>query len=257
MPEQMPMRTVARSVRIVDGSRSVHPNGRFPTAAMVLLGILALVPLLLAIVDDRAGFRLVMLSLAFYAGMLAVALSLWARSLRERLVRTATTGPLRFTPAVHVRVALWLVPAIGMLPALTNLLVRTLGLATMDGRLLEWGPYALGLVSLVGLGRELMALRTPLGLVVDERGLHGVRGAASIEASWDQIGTVDVAGPHGPKLTISITGRMPAIIDAHRLGSDPAAVAAVLTFFRDHPDRRPSLADGTAAMQTVTGELQP
>ncbi|MCP1428053.1 hypothetical protein J3D45_000551 [Microbacterium foliorum] len=84
-----------------------------------------------------------------------------------------------------------------------------------------------------------------------------MRGAASIEASWDQIGTVDVAGPHDPKLTISITGRMPAIIDAHRLGSDPAAVAAVLAFFRDHPDRRPSLADGTAAMQTVTGELQP
>ncbi|WP_447913925.1 hypothetical protein [Microbacterium phyllosphaerae] len=141
MPEQMPMRTAARSVRIVDGSRSVHPNGRFPTAALALLGILALVPLLLAIVD--------------------------------------------------------------------------------------------------------------------ERGLHGVRGSASIEASWDQIGTVDVVGLHGPKLAISVADQMPAIVDTHRIGSDPAAVAAVLIFFRDHPDHRQSLADGTTAMQTVTGALQP
>ncbi|KQQ67293.1 hypothetical protein [Microbacterium sp. Leaf320] len=252
----MPMRTVARSPRIVDGSRRVHPSG-VPTAALVLLGLLALLPLLLAVVDDRSGFRLVMLSLALYAGMLVVALSLWARSLRERLVRIATTGPLRFTPPVRVRAALWLVPTIGMLPAVANLLVHTLGLPTMGGRLLEWGPYALGLVSLVGLVRELVALRTPLGLLVDGRGLHGVRGSASIEASWDEIDTVDVVGPHGPKLAISIVGQTPAIIDAHRLGSDPASVVRVLAFFRDHPDQRPSLADGMTAMQIVTGELQP
>ncbi len=257
MAEPMPMRTVARSPRIVDGSRLVHPSGRFPTAALVLLGLLALLPLLLAVVDDRSGFRLVMLSLALYAGMLVVALSLWSRSLRERLIRLATTGPLRFTPPVRVRVALWLVPTIGMLPAVANLLVQTLGLPTMGGRLLEWGPYALGLVSLVGLGRELAALRTPLGLLVDERGLRGVRGSASIEASWDEIGTVDVVGPHGPKLAISIVGQTPVIIDAHRLGSDPASVVRVLAFFRDHPDRRHVLSDGTTAMQTVSGELQP
>lgn len=257
MAEHMLTRTVARSPHVVDGSRSVHPNGRFPTAALALLGFLPLLLLLLAVVDDRAGFRLVMLSLALYTGMLTVALSLWVRSLRERLVRIATTGPLRFTPPVRVRVALWLVPAIGMLPALANLLVLTLDLPTMGGRLLEWGPYALGLVSLVGLGRELIALRRPLGLVVDDRGLRGVRGSASIEASWDQIGTVGVVGPHGPKLAISITGEMPAIVDARRIGSDPAAVAAVLMFFRDHPDHRQSLADGITAMQTVAGELQP
>lgn len=143
-----------------------------------------------------------------------------------------------------------------MLPAITNLLVQALGLPTMGGRLLEWGPYVLGLVSLVGLGRELVALRTPLGLVVDERGPHGVRGSAPIEASWAEIGAVDVVGPHGPKLTISVAGRTPAIVDAHRLGSDPAAVVAVLAFFRDHPDHRHSLTDGITAMQTVTGALR-
>jgi len=235
----------------------VHPSTRLPIAALVVLGLLALVPLLLAIVDDRSGFRLVMLSLALYVGTLAVALSIWARSLRERLVRIATTGPLRFTPPLRVRVALWLVPTLGMLPAIANLIVQALGLPTMGGRLLEWGPYALGLVSLFGLGRELVALRTPLGLVVDERGLHGVRGSAPIDASWVEIGTVDVVGSSGPTLTISVAGRTPSIVDAHRLGSDPAAVVAVLAFFRDHPDQRHSLTDGITAMQTVTGALRP
>lgn len=251
----MLMKTIARSPHLVDGSRSVHPNGRFPAAAPLLLGLLAFLPLLLAVVDDRSGFRLVMLSLALYAGMLAIALACWVRSLRERLVRISTTGPLRFTPPVRVRLALWLVPIIGIIPALTNLVVQTLGLPTMGGRLLGWGPYALGLVSLVGLGRELAALRTPLGLVADEHGLRGVRGSASLDASWDEIGAVDPGGPHGPKLTISVPGRTPVTVDAHRLGSDPAAVAVVLAFFRDTPDRRHVLADGMTAMQTVTGEL--
>ncbi len=249
------MKTVARSTRIVDGSRSVHPNDRSPTPALVLLGILAFLPLILAVVDGRSGFRLVMLSLAVYAGMLTIALSLWGRSLRERVVRISTDGPLRFTPPGRVRAALWLVPTIGLLPAVANLLVQVLGLPTMGGRLLEWGPYALGLVSLIGLGRELSALRTPLGLVVDDRGLHGVRGSTSVEASWDEIGAVELVGPHGPKLTISISGQTPAIIDTHRLGSDPAAVVAVLAFFRDHPEHRHSLADGGAAMQTAVDEL--
>lgn len=249
------MKTVARSAGIVDGSRSVHPKRRPPTGALVLLGILALLPLLLAVVDGRSGFRLVMLSLAVYAGMLVVALSLWVSSLRERLVRISTDGPLRFTPPGGVRAAVWLVPTIGILPAVTNLLVQMLGLPTMGGRLLEWGPYALGVVSLIGLGRELSALRTPLGLVVDERGLRGVRGSTSLEASWDEVGAVELVEPHGPKLTISMSGRTPAIIDAHRLGSDPAAVVAVLAFFRDHPEHRRSLADGGTAMQTAIAEL--
>ncbi|WP_336500289.1 hypothetical protein [Microbacterium paraoxydans] len=68
------MNTVARSPRIVDGSRSVHPNGRFPSAALGLVGILPLLPLLLAIMDTRPGFRLILIALALYAGMLAVAL---------------------------------------------------------------------------------------------------------------------------------------------------------------------------------------
>lgn len=251
------MKTVARSPHIVDGSRSVHPKGRFPTAALVIVIALPLLPLLLAAVDARPGFRLIMLSLALYAGMLAVALAFWVRSLRERLVRIATSGPLRFTPDPRVRAALWLVPIIGLMPAVMNLVVQVLGLPTMGGRLLEWGPYVLGAVSVVELARQILALRTPVGLVVDEHGLHGVRGSASIEASWGEVGAVDPVGPHGPKLTIALAGRMPAVVDAHHLGSDPASVAAVISFFRDAPEHRPALADGITAMRTVIGEPQP
>lgn len=251
------MPDTARTVRLIDGSRSVHPTGRVPTAALLIMIALPLLPLVLAVVDGRPGFRLVMLSLAVCACALTVALFVWARSLRERVVRISTVGPLRFTPPGSVRTALWLVPVTGMLPAVMNLVVQTSGLPTMGGRLLEWGPYVLGLISLVGLGRQFAALRTPLGLVVDERGLHGVRGSASLEAPWGEVGTVDLVGPHGPKLTISITGSTPVMIDAHHLGSDPAAVVAVITFFRDAPDRRHVLTDGILAMQTVEQSLAP
>lgn len=253
----MLMKTIARSPRIVDGSRSVHPKGHFPVAALMIVGVLPLLPLLLAVVDGRSGFRLVMLSLAVYAGTLAVALVVRAKSLRERLVRVSTVGPLRFTPSGGARAVLWLVPAVGVLPAVVNVLVQTLGLPTMGGRLLEWGPYVLGLASVIGLGREILSLRTPLGLVVDHRGLRGVRGSASLDAPWEQIGAVDLVGPHGPKLAVSIAGRAPAIIDAHYLGSDPAAVVAVIALFRDAPDRRQALTDGVTAMRAVEHSLAP
>lgn len=250
------MNTVARSPRIIDGSRSVHPTGRFPSAALVLVGILPLLPLLLAVVDARPGFRLVMISLTVYAAMLAVALWFWVRSLRERLIRIAATGPLRFTPPGGVRLSPWLVPVTGLLPAAVTFLVQTLGLPTLGGRLLEWGPYILAIVSLFGLGREILAFRRTLGLVVDERGLHGVRRAAPLEASWNEIGAVTPVGPHGPKLAVSFAGRVPVIVDAHHLGSDPAAVAAVVSFFRDRPEQRHMLANGTDAMRTVEGALR-
>ncbi|EYT60894.1 hypothetical protein D514_0105330 [Microbacterium sp. UCD-TDU] len=232
------MNTVARSPRIVDGSRSVHPNGRFPTAALVVVGVLPLVPLLLAVVDARPGFRLVLLSLTVYAATLAVALWFWVRSMRERLIRIAETGPLRFAPPGGVRTTQWLIPMAGLLPAAMTYLVQILGLPTMSSRLLDWGPYLLAAVSLVSLGREVMSLRRPLGLAVDERGLHGVRRSAPLEASWEEIGTVTPVGPYGPKLAVSVAGRAPVIVDAHHLGSDPAAVAAVVSFFRDSPEQR-------------------
>ncbi|WP_158297195.1 hypothetical protein [Zhihengliuella sp. ISTPL4] len=250
------MNTVARSPHIVDGSRSVHPNGRFPSAALVLVGVLPLLPLLPAIVDTRPGFRLILISLVLYTAVLAVALWSWVRSLRERLIRVSARGPLRFTPSPGVRISSWLVPVTGLLPAAATFLVQSLALPTMGGRLLEWGPYVLAVVSLVGLGREILAQGQPLGLVLDERGLHGVRRSARVDATWEEIGTTAPVGPHGPKLAISIAGRAPVILDAHHLGSDPAAVASAVSFFRDAPDQRPALVDGVAAMRTVESTLR-
>ena len=252
----MPMNTVARSPHIVDGSRSVHPHGRFPSAALVLVGILPLLPLMLAIVDTRPGFRLILISLALYAATLAVALWFWVRSLRERLIRIEASGPLRFSPSTGVRISSWLVPVTGLLPAAATFLVSILGLPTMGGRLLEWGPYVLAIVSLIGLGRGALSLRRPLGLVLDEHGLHGVRGSAPLEADWSEIGTVTPVGPHGPKLAVSVTGLAPVVVDAHHLGSDPAAVSAVVSFFRDTPEQRHTLAHGIAAMRAVETALR-
>lgn len=251
------MNTIARSPHIVDGSRSVHPKGRFPAAALLIVGLLPILPLLLAVVDSRSGFRLLMLSLAVYAAALLVALWFWARSLRERLVRVSTDGPLRFAPDARVRAALWLVPIAGLLPSVANIAVHAFSLPTMNSRLLDWGPYVLGLVSVVELVRQIAAVRTPLGLVVDERGLHGVRGSASVEIPWEDVDGVEPLGPHGPKLSIAIAGRAPVIIDAHHLGSDPAAVTVVIAYFRDNPDQRHVLADGVTAMRTVADALQP
>lgn len=253
----MPSRTVARSPHIVDGSRSVHPKGHFPTAALLIVGLLPILPLLLAVVDSRSGFRLLMLSLAVYAAALLLALWFWARSLRERLVRVAAAGPLRFTPDARARAALWLVPTVGLLPSVANIVVHAAGLPTMNSRLLDWGPYVLGLVSLVELARQIAAVRTPLGLVVDERGLHGVRGSASVEIPWEDIDGVEPLGPHGPKLSIASAGRAPVIIDAHHLGSDPAAVAVAISYFRDNFDQRHLLADGVTAMRTLADALHP
>ncbi len=246
------MKTIARTPHLVDGSRSVHPTGRFPTASLVLVGVLPLLPLLLAVVDDRAGFRILMLSLVVATATLAIALVVWVLSLRERRVRIAATGPLRLAPDPRVGVVLWLVPLAGMLPALAAAVAQTQEWETLGGRLLEWGPYVLGAVSLGGLVREIVALRKPLGLVIDPHGLRGVRGSGALDISWDEVGDVAPVGPHGPKLSIAIAGRAPAIIDAHRLGTDPAAAAAVIAFFRDHPGDRHALADGVAAMQAIT-----
>ncbi|WP_053353773.1 hypothetical protein [Leucobacter musarum] len=233
--------------------RSVLPNGREPSPIIWALYLLPAVPALVALADDRSGFRLFMASLALAALVLVTALLIWTRALSTGVVRVADTGSLRFVPPLSIPLAFAAVSIAFMIPGATLLLVTALGLPNQIGstRLTQVLPYALIVLGAVSLLRQLWGLRTPLGLQLDAAGIRGVRGARRFDLPWDAIESAGAFGPHGPKLTIVNRDGGPIIIDTHHIGSDPAIVAEAIRWYAAHPEARDELATGAAALRAI------
>ncbi|WP_053385694.1 PH domain-containing protein [Leucobacter japonicus] len=233
--------------------RSVLPNGREPSTLVWALYLLPAIPTVVALADDRAGFRLFMASGALFAFVLATAMVVWTRSLTAGLVRVADTGPLRFVPPRSLPIAFTLVSVASLAPGAMMLLVTALGLPTQSGstRLTQAFPVLLLALGLASLLRQLWGLRTPLGLQLNAEGIRGVRGARRFDLPWDAIESAGAFGPHGPKLTIVNRDGGPIIIDTHHIGSDPAIVAEAIRWYAAHPEARDELATGAAALRAI------
>lgn len=241
--------------RIPTGRRSVFPKGKDVAPVIRVLYLLPLGAALIAVADDRLGFRLFMAGLAATTLLLVAALQLWNRALRAGSVRVVTSGPLRFVPPPYLRPLFAIVAIAFLIPAVVSLVVALLGLPTMGGstRFTTVLPYLLAVVSLVSLVRLLWSMRTPAGLRVDAEGLSGVRGSKRVQLAWNDLDGALAPGPHGPTLALLTRTHGPISIDAHHIGSDPAVVAGVIQHYLDHPAQRFRLEDGMGAIRAVEG----
>ncbi|MFV0427032.1 MAG: hypothetical protein ACK5KU_08355 [Beutenbergiaceae bacterium] len=240
---------------ISTNARPVAARGPWPF--MVLLLGLPVLALVIALADDRTGFRLLMAGLAVTGLVLVMGLAMWNHALAAGRIRIRNTGPLHFVPPATVLAASLGVAIAFQIPALTALVVGNSDLPTMttSTRFTMLGPPVLALVGLVLLARSIWSVRTPVGLRVTADGLDGVRGARPLSLAWDEIDSADAPGPHGPHLALLTTTGNTIVIETHYIGSDPAIVARILQHYRDNPAQRHELEDGQQAVRVVEDDL--
>lgn len=116
--------------------------------------------------------------------------------------------------------------------------------------------YAVLVIALVALGFlvRLVAqlLRRPAGVTLTERGVILAWEGSVQELSWHHLRGAEVRldARLGPGLAVrDSTGTEWAVMRARGCGSDPAVVAAVVNYFRAHPEERTSLSDPVLAWE--------
>ncbi|GMA36931.1 hypothetical protein [Demequina litorisediminis] len=161
-------------------------------------------------------------------------------------VRVRTQGPLTFVPPTSLDRWPLLLAAVALLPAATALAIDA-------SQFSDQGSIWLGIFTLAGfawLVQQALARRTPVGLELADAGLRGVRGAASVDLTWEQVEGAS-ARASGKDGVLVIAGSTAVTINGSRLGSDPAVIAAVIEHFRMHPEDRPLLATPREALRVV------
>lgn len=245
--------SVLLTPNIPTGGRTILPKGRKTGGILLWMSVVPALAFIIAAVDTRIGFQLLMASSGIAMLVLIVGLQVRLRGLRAGAVRLDASGVLRFVPPRSQWLALVAVPTAFLMPVIAIVLIGVLHLPTQmfSSRLLQAAPFLLAAVALGALAQMAWSMRFPRGLRVGVEGLSGVRGSRRVEVGWDDILNVSLVGPFGPKLMLLIREGRPIVIDAHHLGSDPAIVAAVIEFFRTRPFLRAQLSDGPAAIRAV------
>lgn len=235
------------TVRVSRAPQSGASAAGSPALLYGAVGVAAAIAAGVAIASDNLAQRLtlagVALVLALFLGYLHALMHATARG----RVRVRTEGPLTFVPPASLDRWPLIIGVVALVPALVALIVDA---SQFTGQGAIW-LVIITVAAVAWLGQQAFARRTPLGLQMADAGVRGVRGATSVELTWDQIGRAS-ARPSGRDgaLVIEAAGG-PVSINASRLGSDPAVVAAVVEHFRTHPEDRHLLATPREALRAV------
>lgn len=130
------------------------------------------------------------------------------------------------------------------------------GGAALGGAGVPLTAYAVLVIALVALGFlvRLVAqlLRRPAGVTLTERGVILAWEGGVRELSWRHLRGAEVRldARLGPGVAVrDSTGTEWAVMRARGCGSDPAVVAAVVNYFRAHPEERTSLSEPALAWE--------
>ena len=225
-----------------------------PMTILVVAGAIATILGAIAYVsDDDPGFQGLMGSLALLTAGFAPILLVWHGSISARRIRIADeTQGLRFVPARRVQVIFPLWAALGLLPGLVALLLAYVGLEPVsDGFGRHGGAYGISLISLGWLAHQAWTLRLPRGLTVGEHRLSGIRGDKRVEVPWEYLDDARVSSGPAPKLVLTRIDGEFFSIEPRWIGSDPNEVAAIITYYLEHPEDRVLLSDPRVAVRQV------
>lgn len=255
----MAVRTLSPRLPSDEPTRPVFPRGRKPTWLVGLVAVFAILPVVIAVVDDRLGLRLVMAALAVTILGAAVCLHVLFGTIRDRTLRVDDTAPgLWFRPAAAATAVPFVLGALLVLPAVAQVVADAAELETLDSFLLTRGPYAIALLGLGVVVVTVVRLREPAGLRLTPAGLVGIRGRGRVQWGWDDLETVDVGSGPVAMLTLVPAGGGPRVeAPPLALGGDPNQVATVVRYFRAHPGERALLtAGGPDAVRAVDDALR-
>lgn len=175
--------------------------------------------------------------------------------LRDGRVRVTTTGPLRFLPSPLFR---WLLFASSVALAAASVAIVASWVhpdlqPIFSGRSYRRGSgVLLVLGSVVFLATQIAAVSRRGGLIIDEAGVRWPSTILVRRVAWDDIVTVraEARGKRATILTLEENRRTWHVYPLG-FGSDPQIVAEVIEYFRSHPDERPLLCDGPAALRRM------
>lgn len=242
-----------------DPRNPVFPDGRRPSWLVAVVGIFAVLPVIMAVADDRLGLRLVMGALTLTIVGAAVCLHVLFSTIQERLLRVDdSVSGIWFRPAPAATAVPFVLGGLLLLPAVAQIVVDVADLATMPSFLLTRAPYALGLLGLGVIAVNAVRLREPAGLHLTAEGLRGIRGRGRVDWGWDELAEVGVGAGPVAKLTLVADGAGPRVeAPMLALGSDPNQVATVVRYFRDLPSARETLdGPGGVALRGVDDALR-
>ncbi len=236
---------------------STTADMRRANAILTLVALATLVPIFIVVVADELGIRLVMGGFAILLVAVLGYVTLVKRLPRDGVVYIASRGP-----GLHFRPPVW--PT-----ALTVVLIVLCGLmgigaaiaAGVDGDGFvspRRSPMLLTVLSVVSLGVILWRLRVTPGLRLTVDGIQGIRARGDVDWPWDLVGQVTVTGPPATLSLTMVDGYVPVTSTMRYLGGDPNQVAAIVRFFRDHPEERGVLeTGGEAALAHAADLLRP
>jgi len=221
----------------------VLPNGRRPTWLVVVVVLFAVLPVLMAVADERIGLCLVMGALTVTILGVAACLHVLFGTIQERLLRIdPSASGIWFRPAPAATAVPFVLGSLLLLPAVAQIVVDAGDLPTMPSFLLTRAPYALGLLGLGVIVMSAVRLREPAGLHLTTEGLTGIRGRGRVDWRWDELAEVGIGTGPVAKLHLIADGAGPRVeAPMLALGSDPNQVATVVRYFRDVPSARADL----------------
>lgn len=248
------MSTVSLAPRIARaGSVALRPSNYRPGLAIALLGLVALVALILALLGGSLLYRAALVCGAVMFVLLLLYVRALAHAARSGIVRVRKDAELRFVPAASVT----LLPIAASLAGSAMGICAALALGQPEqdfgrGYRTIWGAVIIGALATVWLAQSLIALRRPAGLGLSSWGIDGVRGGPSVRLPWDLITEVTaIATPRGAELSIGLAEGQPLTVHGQYLGSDANVVAAVVEHFRLHPEDEALLASAVPAIHRV------
>lgn len=240
---------------VVDSQRRVivelSRNRRI--AFIVIFSAIALIGAIPVFTAQEPGFRMFI-----GAGVLFMVIGMfvgltWTNSARMGRVQLDSRAPsLRFAASPGMFALFPVLAVSALLPALVVVGFSWAGLpSTMGDGLVRWGPFAIAILALAWLAQLVWSFRLTPGLTLSVDGLSGVRGGSHLAFDWDDISTITAVSDRGAKLAITTASGSAVIIEPRWLGSDPNEVAAIASYFLQHPEQRSLLGDPLAAIAHV------
>ena len=228
------------------------------TVLIVAAAIAAIAGAIAYVSDDDPGFQGLMGSFALITAGFAPILLVWQGAVSARRIRIADeTHGLRFVPAKRVQAVFPLWAALGLLPGLVALMLAYTGIEPFsDGFGRHGGAYGISLISLGWLVHQAWMLRRPRGLTLTEHRLSGVRGDKNVDLPWEYLEEATVSSGPAPKLVLTRIDGQFYSIEPRWIGSDPNEVAAIITYYLEHPEARGLLTDPRAAVRLVEDSIR-
>ncbi|MDR6201085.1 hypothetical protein QE374_002994 [Microbacterium sp. SORGH_AS428] len=243
----MTVRRMTPTLPLLGGEVPVFPRGRNPRplgwgviATSVVVG-------LIAAVSDELSRRVLFGALAVMLMVIGIALLITFQGVVSRaLTIDDRPGALRFVPLRVGSVPMLFIAVSLLLPAGAQLFIDLNGLPAPWGpRLTRSGPYILGVIGIATLVVRIVRRRVPAGLTLSPRGVTGIRGCGALDWPWDELAQVSVVAAPAARLSLLRAGGAPLITaPSLSLGSDPNLVAALVEFYRQHPEHRDALEVG-------------